>query len=109
MAKEVPAFLRAEIGNHATDPALEPRRMLKAMISEVPIPGEAKLIFPGLALESVEFRGRDLPHFIQSACCSVPAACAIGGARYLSSAEIASCSRVRMRSAEPEWTMLGLR
>ena len=36
-------------------------------------------------------------------------ACAIGGARYLSSAEIASCSRARMRSAEPEWTMLGLR
>jgi len=64
MAKEVPAFLRAETGNHATDPAQEPRRMLKAMISEVPIPGEAKLIFPGLALESVEFRGRDLPHFI---------------------------------------------
>ena len=37
MVKEVPAFLRAEIGNHATDPAQEPRNRMLGRLAHMRI------------------------------------------------------------------------
>src|SRR5258707_15861568 len=51
MAKEVPAFLWAEIGNHATDPTQEPQNRMLGRLAQM------RLEFAEGQLDRVEVRG----------------------------------------------------